>query len=138
MCSFEELSSLEVNKNAEHRTPGISSLFKIVYSFRKGEIGDWANHLTPEMGARLDDIMEKKLKGSGLKLPSLVSAENEKAKTLYEKRFSGNGINQKSPTLTKMSSWISCPEYRSAETNLDLKPPIATNYISTSNKSNEL
>ncbi|KAJ6885826.1 hypothetical protein NC651_026475 [Populus alba x Populus x berolinensis] len=34
------------------------------------------------MGARLDDIMEKKLKGSGLKLPSLVSAENEKAQTL--------------------------------------------------------
>jgi hypothetical protein len=25
--------------------------------------------LTPEMGARLDDIMERKLKGSGLKLP---------------------------------------------------------------------
>ncbi|KAH8493674.1 hypothetical protein H0E87_020433 [Populus deltoides] len=35
----------------------------------KGEIGDWANHMTPEMGARLDDIMEQKLKGSGLKLP---------------------------------------------------------------------
>ncbi|KAL3576960.1 hypothetical protein D5086_022243 [Populus alba] len=101
MCSFEELSSLEVNKNAEHRTPGISSPIQNSVFFRKGEIGDWANHLTPEMGARLDDIMEKKLKGSGLKLPSLVSAENEKAKTLYEKRFSGNGIKQKSPTLTK-------------------------------------
>ncbi|KAL3576964.1 hypothetical protein D5086_022247 [Populus alba] len=69
MCSFEELSSLEVNKNAEHRTPGISSPIQNSVFFRKGEIGDWANHLTPEMGARLDDIMEKKLKGSGLKLP---------------------------------------------------------------------
>uniref|UniRef100_A0A2K1YFQ3 Sulfotransferase n=1 Tax=Populus trichocarpa TaxID=3694 RepID=A0A2K1YFQ3_POPTR len=52
MCSFEKLSNFEVNKNGKHR-----------------EIGDWANHLTPEMGARLDDIMERKLKGSGLKLP---------------------------------------------------------------------
>ncbi|KAJ6893467.1 flavonol sulfotransferase-like [Populus alba x Populus x berolinensis] len=69
MCSFEELSSLEVNKNAEHRTPGISSPIQNSVFFRKGEIGDWANHLTPEMGARLDDIMEQKLKGSGLKLP---------------------------------------------------------------------
>ncbi|KAJ6979048.1 flavonol sulfotransferase-like [Populus alba x Populus x berolinensis] len=62
MCSFEELSSLEVNKS-------ISSPIQNSVFFRKGEIGDWANHLTPEMGARLDDIMEKKLKGSGLKLP---------------------------------------------------------------------
>ncbi|KAJ6885823.1 flavonol sulfotransferase-like [Populus alba x Populus x berolinensis] len=69
MCSFEELSSLEVNKNAEHRAPGISIPIQNSVFFRKGEIGDWVNHLTPEMGARLDDIMEQKLKGSGLKLP---------------------------------------------------------------------
>ncbi|KAL3576962.1 hypothetical protein D5086_022245 [Populus alba] len=57
----------------EHRAPGISIPIQNSVFFRKGEIGDWANHLTPEMGARLDDIMEKKLKGSGLKLPSKYS-----------------------------------------------------------------
>jgi len=68
MCSFEKLSNLEVNKNGkcllDISIPIPNSIF-----FRKGEISDWANHLTPEMGARLDDIMERKLKGSGLKLP---------------------------------------------------------------------
>ncbi|KAG5234934.1 flavonol sulfotransferase [Salix suchowensis] len=58
MCSFDKLSNLEVNKN------GTRSL-----DILTGEIGDWENNLTPEMGARLDGIMEQKLKGSGLKLP---------------------------------------------------------------------
>ena len=68
LCSFEKLSSLEVNKNGKHRVD-TSIASKNSMFFRKGEIGDWANNLTPEMGARLDDIMEQKLKGSGLKLP---------------------------------------------------------------------
>ena len=68
MCSFEKLSNLEVNKNGKYRLHTSIAIQNSLY-FRKGEIGDWANHLTPEMGARLDDIMEKKLKGSGLKLP---------------------------------------------------------------------
>ena len=68
MCSFEKLSNLEVNKNGKHRLDTSIAIQNSLY-FRKGEIGDWANHLTPEMGARLDDIMERKLKGSGLKLP---------------------------------------------------------------------
>ena len=68
MCSFEELSTLEVNKHGQRRLDTSITIQNSIY-FRKGEIGDWANHLTPEMGARLDDIMERKLKGSGLKLP---------------------------------------------------------------------
>ncbi|CAH2048051.1 unnamed protein product, partial [Thlaspi arvense] len=35
--------------------------------FRKGEVGDWKNHLTPEMENKLDMIIQEKLKGSGLK-----------------------------------------------------------------------
>lgn len=54
LCSFENLSNLEVNKTKR-------SVF-----FRKGEVGDWENLLTLEMGERLDKIMEKKLSGSGL------------------------------------------------------------------------
>ncbi|KAB5533984.1 hypothetical protein DKX38_017070 [Salix brachista] len=68
MCSFEKLSTLEVNKNGTHSLDTSIAVKNSVF-FRKGEIGDWANNLTPEMGARLDDIMEQKLKGSGLKLP---------------------------------------------------------------------
>jgi estrone sulfotransferase len=68
MCSFEKLSNLEVNKNGKCLRDISIAIPNSIY-FRKGEIGDWANHLTPEMGARLDDIMEQKLKGSGLTLP---------------------------------------------------------------------
>ncbi|KAF9672318.1 hypothetical protein SADUNF_Sadunf11G0028900 [Salix dunnii] len=68
MCSFEKLSNLEVNKNRKHRADTSIAVKNSVF-FRKGEIGDWENHLTVEMGARLDGIMEQKLKGSGLKLP---------------------------------------------------------------------
>ncbi|KAF8664170.1 hypothetical protein HU200_054918 [Digitaria exilis] len=46
ICSFDKLKGLEVNK--------------------RGEPGDWANHMTPEMARRLDAIMENKLQGSGL------------------------------------------------------------------------
>ncbi|KAJ6769795.1 SULFOTRANSFERASE SULT [Salix purpurea] len=68
LCSFEKLSNLEVNKNGKHRADTSFAMKNSVF-FRKGEIGDWANNLTAEMGARLDYIMEQKLKGSGLKLP---------------------------------------------------------------------
>ncbi|KAF8668659.1 hypothetical protein HU200_051838 [Digitaria exilis] len=46
LCSFDKLKGLEVNK--------------------RGEAGDWANHMTLEMARRLDVIMEAKLQGSGL------------------------------------------------------------------------
>ena len=34
--------------------------------FRKGEVGDWVNYLTPIMAERLKKLMEDKLAGSGL------------------------------------------------------------------------
>ncbi|TYI44643.1 hypothetical protein ES332_A01G251500v1 [Gossypium tomentosum] len=67
MCSFENLSNLEVNKSGKHRegTPGV--IENKIY-FRKGKVGDWENYLTPEMAARLDSITLQKLNGSGLTL----------------------------------------------------------------------
>ncbi|XP_050233175.1 flavonol sulfotransferase-like [Mercurialis annua] len=64
LCSFETLSNLEVNKGSRK----INENFVIKHSdfFRKGETGDWKNHLTPEMAARIDRITEEKLQGSGL------------------------------------------------------------------------
>ena len=62
MCSLPNLSSLEVNKTGK-------SINGIDYKnhFRKGIVGDWKNYLTPEMGNKIDMIMEEKLKDSGLK-----------------------------------------------------------------------
>ncbi|XVF07467.1 hypothetical protein REPUB_Repub06bG0141500 [Reevesia pubescens] len=63
LCSLENLSNLEVNKTGKYgdADKGINNN---VY-FRKGKIGDWKNYLTPEMGEKLDKIMEEKLSGSG-------------------------------------------------------------------------
>ncbi|CAK9155490.1 unnamed protein product [Ilex paraguariensis] len=62
LCSFENLKNLEVNRVGGRLVPVVqySSLF------RKGQVGDWANHLSPSMADRLEKIMEEKLGGSGL------------------------------------------------------------------------
>uniref|UniRef100_A0A2P2IRK7 Sulfotransferase n=1 Tax=Rhizophora mucronata TaxID=61149 RepID=A0A2P2IRK7_RHIMU len=67
LCSFENLKSLEINKKGDFFPVAAFSVEKQSF-FRKGKVGDWKNHLTPEMAARLDNIMQEKLKGSGLTL----------------------------------------------------------------------
>ncbi|CAN7014576.1 unnamed protein product [Brassica rapa subsp. trilocularis] len=62
MCSLSKLRSLEVNMTGES-VDGIDNK----NHFRKGIVGDWKNYLTPEMGNKMDMIMEEKLKDSGLK-----------------------------------------------------------------------
>ncbi|PUZ52164.1 hypothetical protein GQ55_6G248400 [Panicum hallii var. hallii] len=62
LCSFEALRGLEVNTAAGSG----SLLFPNGAYFRRGQAGDWANHMTPEMARRLDAVMEEKLRGSGL------------------------------------------------------------------------
>ncbi|XP_057802375.1 cytosolic sulfotransferase 5-like [Salvia miltiorrhiza] len=62
LCSFEALSGLEVNKKGKQEVTGIDkSAF-----FRRGEVGDWKNHLSPEMAKKIDRIVEEKFSGSGL------------------------------------------------------------------------
>ncbi|KAK9011291.1 hypothetical protein V6N11_044143 [Hibiscus sabdariffa] len=62
LCSFENMSNQEVNKNATRNSgrPISNSDF-----FRKGEVGDWVNHLSPQMAEALDQITEQKLQGTG-------------------------------------------------------------------------
>ncbi|THG22228.1 cytosolic sulfotransferase 15-like [Camellia sinensis] len=60
LCSFNNLIVLEVNKS------GSLLQFKNKTFFRRGEVGDWVNHLTPEMVQHLKKIMEEKLDNSGL------------------------------------------------------------------------
>lgn len=61
ICSFENLSSLEINQNGKLPMGVANKEF-----FRRGEVGDWENYLTDEMVDKLDEITEKKFAGSGL------------------------------------------------------------------------
>ncbi|KAM6559709.1 cytosolic sulfotransferase 15-like [Cannabis sativa] len=54
-CSFEHLRNLEVNKIGKRPSGASNSSF-----FRKGEIGDWANCLTPQMAERGKKLIQHK------------------------------------------------------------------------------
>ncbi|CAM0958814.1 unnamed protein product [Alopecurus aequalis] len=59
LCSFGHLQSLEPN-----RTGSIGPIPREAL-FRKGVVGDWVNHMTPEMARRLDDIVADKIHPAG-------------------------------------------------------------------------
>ncbi|KAM3399879.1 hypothetical protein ACQJBY_005005 [Aegilops geniculata] len=65
LCSFEMLTSLQVNQvggiDRGNKCYVGNSMF-----FRKGKVGDWRNHMSQEMGEKLDRIVREKLQGSGL------------------------------------------------------------------------
>ncbi|KAJ0089088.1 hypothetical protein Patl1_32809 [Pistacia atlantica] len=65
-CSFENMRNLEVSKTGNYP----NSLIENKTLFRKGEIGDWKNYLTPEMAKQLDKITEQKLEVYGLSFHS--------------------------------------------------------------------
>ncbi|KAL6899471.1 hypothetical protein ACP4OV_006129 [Aristida adscensionis] len=64
LCSIDRLRSVEANRDGVHGHD--VHTFKNSAFFRKGEVGDWKAHMTPEMAQRLDSIVEEKLRGSGL------------------------------------------------------------------------
>ncbi|XP_050235829.1 cytosolic sulfotransferase 13 [Mercurialis annua] len=63
LCSFDNLSSLEVNKTGKLPSGEENSAF-----FRRGLIGDSENYLTDEMSEKMDRITQEKLQGCGLYL----------------------------------------------------------------------
>jgi hypothetical protein len=65
-CAMENLAGLEVNRSGETMMAERSVANNVF--FRRGVVGDWKNHLTPEMARRIDEITENKFRGSGLVL----------------------------------------------------------------------
>ncbi|XP_063941574.1 flavonol sulfotransferase-like, partial [Daucus carota subsp. sativus] len=66
LCSFKHMSGLEVNKSGKHSNGlDLVTLRNSTY-FRKAEVGDWKNHLPAKVKEQMDQIMELKLKDSGL------------------------------------------------------------------------
>lgn len=63
LCSFENLSNLEVNRTGKLPSGEENCTF-----FRRGEVGDSVNHLTAEMLEKMDQITEQKFKRWGLNL----------------------------------------------------------------------
>ncbi|MCL7046072.1 hypothetical protein MKW94_006182 [Papaver nudicaule] len=68
LCSFQHLKNLDVNKNGILWCNFVAN--KDI--FRKGEVGDWKNYLTPAMVERLDHLTEEKLHGSGLAFQNYI------------------------------------------------------------------
>ncbi|KAL2892319.1 Cytosolic sulfotransferase 15 [Bienertia sinuspersici] len=54
LCSLKSLKEMEVNKSGK-----VYPWFENKALFRKGEVGDWTNHLTPTMAKRIDAMREK-------------------------------------------------------------------------------
>ncbi|KAH8512588.1 hypothetical protein H0E87_006028 [Populus deltoides] len=61
LCSFEKMKNLEVNKSGR----SIKN-FENKHLFRKAEVGDWVNYLSPSMVKQLSQLTEEKLGGSGI------------------------------------------------------------------------
>ncbi|KAK6243567.1 hypothetical protein QUC31_009978 [Theobroma cacao] len=71
MCSFGNLKELDVNKNGMHT-------FGIAHNtlFRKAEVGNWCNYLTPSMVEYFKKLIQDKLDKSGIWLGSVTKRQD--------------------------------------------------------------
>ncbi|KAF4358234.1 hypothetical protein G4B88_030538 [Cannabis sativa] len=61
LCSLKNLKELDVNKHGK-----FMPYFENKSYFRKGEVGDWINHLNSATVERVEKLVHKKLNSSGL------------------------------------------------------------------------
>ncbi|KAK6925170.1 Sulfotransferase domain [Dillenia turbinata] len=64
-CSFDNLRNLQVSKTGIFQVTEELKVSNKLY-YRRGDIGDWKNHLTREMQERIDQITEERFKSCGL------------------------------------------------------------------------
>lgn len=65
-CSFESLRVLDVNKTSGAEGAGAKVFISHSSLFRKWKVGDWVNHMSKEMGEKMDRLVQDKFKGSDL------------------------------------------------------------------------
>lgn len=65
LCSFGNLSTLEVNKSGKYQADEHFALEHRLF-FRKAKDGDWENYFTNEMKEKIDKLIDEKLHGTGL------------------------------------------------------------------------
>ncbi|XP_037415702.1 cytosolic sulfotransferase 17-like [Triticum dicoccoides] len=68
LCGFTSLSNIAANRSSrvEHEQAGEKLVVDPTSLFRKGKVGDWVNHMSKDMGDRMDQLVAEKFKGSGL------------------------------------------------------------------------
>ncbi|KAJ9565453.1 hypothetical protein OSB04_001419 [Centaurea solstitialis] len=83
LCSFENLSKLEVNKRG--KLPGKYRAIENRYFYRKAKVGDWENYFTDEMKEKIDKLTDQKMSGTGnFKSISSISAMEDIFETLVQ------------------------------------------------------
>nr|CAD1837418.1 unnamed protein product [Ananas comosus var. bracteatus] len=65
LCSIERMKSSAGNGTGAAKVSEQITVPNAAF-LRKGTVGDWSNYLSPEMGEKLDSIVEEKLRGTGL------------------------------------------------------------------------
>ena len=68
LCGFTSLSNDDANRadRVEVEHAGVKLVVNPSSLLRKGEVGDWVNHMSKDMAARMDQLVAEKFKGSGL------------------------------------------------------------------------
>lgn len=64
LCSFKNLSNLEVNKTGNFQA--MNTVVENRHFFRKATDGDWENYFTDEMKEKIDKLIYEKMSGTGL------------------------------------------------------------------------
>jgi hypothetical protein len=64
LCSFEHMIGLEATNYG--KTDIVIGEVDNSWFFRRGLVGDWENHLSPETARRIDAITEARFRGTGL------------------------------------------------------------------------
>jgi len=64
LCAFERMNELRATKDG--KTEMLDNVVDNSFFFRRGVVGDWMNHLSPEIAQRIDAVTRSKFQGYGL------------------------------------------------------------------------